>query len=271
MVFDTSDDRFGAYAKRVSKSAKDKQQAPQRTWDKLESLTNRAVSGDLDASGEQELKETRRLWNREHKNTPVGIMASGVDLGADPFGAQNLYHDMSALMSHDQPKMYDRMYPYNMNRFSKAVGSIMGNTLPARIAKGFLGGGDPIVPQNVLNMRRRFPGIDEVIPPNGISTIVPEHIRNSTLGAINEAVEEGEGIFGGRGDLSPDFDYEEDREGRELSAKISFLESIHPDVDYDNVEPELIDELYEKALAKAAQEEEFMHGNIGALSPFQPD
>ena len=199
MVFDTSDDRFGAYAKRVSKSAKDKQQAPQRTWDKLESLTNRAVSGGLDASGEQELKETRRLWNREHKNTPVGIMASGVDLGADPFGAQNLYHDMSALMSHDQPKMYDRMYPYNMNRFSKAVGSIMGNTLPARIAKGFLGGGDPIVPQNVLNMRQRFPGIDEVIPPSGISTIVPEHIRNSTLGAINQAVEEGEGIFSGTG------------------------------------------------------------------------
>ena len=35
--------------------------------------------------------------------------------------------------------------------------------------------------------------------------------------------------------------------------------------------PALIDKLYEEELAKAAQEEEFMQGNIGVLNPLQPD
>ena len=254
------------YQKEISRQARYKQQAPQRAWDDLQRLQNQAVSGALDDTSE--FKQARRDWNRQYKSTPAGIMASGVDLGADPFGAQNLYHDMSAQLAFDAPVAYDEMYPFQPG---KLISSAAENIGPISWLKKMLPKRERITPQNVLNMRQRFPGIDEVIPPTGISTIVPEHIRNSTLGAINEAVEEGEGIFGGRGDLSPDFDYEEDREGRELSAKIAFLESINPNIDYDNVMPEMIDELYEKALAKAAQEEEFMHGNIGALSPFQPD
>ena len=195
-------------------------------------------------------------------------MASGVDLGANPFGAQDLYHDMSALMYHDQPKMYDRMYPLNPGRLISGLAENIGpmgwlnKILPKRERK---------VPANVLAMRERFPGtsnIDNIIPPDGIAPLVPKHIINSTL---NKLMSEDEGIFGGRGDLSPDFDYEEDREGRELSAKISFLESINPNVDYDNVDPSLVEVLYEEALAKAAQEEEFMRGNIGSLNPLQPD
>ena len=259
------------YHRRISESARHKQQAPQRAWDKLESLTNQAVSGPLDASQEQELKETRRLWNREHKNTPMGIMASGGDLGAAPFGAQDLYHDMSSLMYHDQPEMYDRMYPLNPTRLISGLAENIG---PMGWANKILPKRERKVPANVLAMRDRFPGIneitpdgiDKVIPPFGIAPLVPEHIRNSTLWGINQAVEEEEGIFGGvgRGDLSDDFDYEEDREGRELSAKIAFLESVYPDVDYDNVDPSLVEVLYEETLALA-------HGNIGSLNPLQPD
>ena len=268
MVFDTSDDRFGSYAKRVSESAKYKQQAPQRAWDKLESLTNQSVSGDLDASGEQEFKQARREWNRQYKNTPVGIMASGVNLDADPFGAHTLYHDMSALMYHDQPKLFDRMYPLNPSRLISAAAENIG---PLGWLNRIMGKKEKRVPENVLAMRERFPGIsniDEVIPPSGIAPLVPKHIINSTL---NKLMSEDEGIFGGRGDLSPDFDYEEDREGREQSEKISFLESIDPYTDFNKVMPELIDVLYEEALAKAAQEEEFMRGNIWSLNPLQPD
>ena len=83
----------------------------------------------------------------------------------------------------------------------------------------------------------------------GIADLIPDDIKNEEINAINEIANSGEGIFyGGRGDLSPDFDYEEDREGRELSEKIAFLQSINPNVDYNNVMPELIDQLYEKAL-----------------------
>tara|TARA_R110002110_G_scaffold381526_1_gene592418 strand:- start:817 stop:1671 length:855 start_codon:yes stop_codon:yes gene_type:complete len=207
MVFDTSDDRFGDYAKRVSDQARYKQQAPQRAWDNLESLTNQAVSGNLDASGEQEFKQARRDWNRQYKNTPVGIMASGVDLDADPFGAQNLYHDMSSLMYHDQPKMFDRMYPLNPSRLISAAAENIG---PFGLLNRITGKKERRVPANVLAMRKRFPGIsniDEVIPPSGIAPLVPEHIRNSTLSKL---MSEDEGIFyGGRGELSPDFDYEE--------------------------------------------------------------
>lgn len=109
----------------------------------------------------------------------------------------------------------------------------------------------------------------------GIESLVPEDIKNEEINAIQEIADSGEGIFyGGRGDFSSDFDYEEDIEGRELSEKISFLQSIYPNVDYNKVAidmPELIDLLYNQELAKAAQKEEFMHGNIGALNPLQPD
>ena len=106
----------------------------------------------------------------------------------------------------------------------------------------------------------------------GIADLVPDDIKNEEINALNEIANSGEGIFyGGRGEFSPDFDYGEDREGRELSEKIAFLQSIDPYTDYNKVMPALIDQLYEEELAKAAQEEEFMHGNIGALNPLQPD
>jgi len=167
------------------------------------------------------------------------------------------------------------MYPLNPGRLISGLAENIG---PGGWANKILPKRERKVPANVLAMRERFPGInaitpegmDKVIPPVGIAPLVPEQIRNSTLGAINKVMDEGEGIFG-RGELSPDFDYEEDREGRELSAKISFLESINPNVDYDNVDPSLVEVLYEEALAKAAQEEEFMRGNIGSLNPLQPD
>ena len=91
--------------------------------------------------------------------------------------------------------------------------------------------------------------INDIIPQKGIAPLVPEHIQKSTLWGINQDKNEGKGIFyGGRGELPPDFDYEDDREGRELSAKIAFLESIYPHIDYDNVDPSLIDEAYERAM-----------------------
>ena len=104
----------------------------------------------------------------------------------------------------------------------------------------------------------------------GIADLIPDDIKNKEINAINEIVDSGEGIFG-RGDLPPDFDYEADREGRERSEKIVFLQSINPNINYNNVMPELIDVLYKEALEKAAQEKEFMSGNIGALNPLQPD
>ena len=146
-------------------------------------------------------------------------------------------------------------------KMPSAEENIMERILPKRERK---------IPANVLAMRERFPGmINEVVPPSGIAPLIPEHIRTET---IFDLANENEGIFdGGRGDLPPDFDYEADREGRERSEKIAFLESINSNIDYDNVDPALIDELYERALEKAAQEEEFMYGNIGALNPLQPD
>ena len=270
---DTSDDRFAAYAKRQQESALDKYQAPAKTWDKLQNLHNQAVAGQLDDAGVKDLKATRRLWNRKHKNTPVGIMASSVNLDQNPFGAQDLYHDMSAQLFFDQPKTYDRMYPYSPNRWARTVGNLAENTLWGQMIKGIAGDREKKVPGNVLAMRERFPGIiNEVIPPSGIAPLIPEHIRTET---IFDLANENEGIFdGGRGDLSPDFGYEEDIEGRELSEKIAFLQAINPNVNYNQVAiemPELIDSLYEQELAKQAQMEEFMHGNIGAFHPLQPD
>jgi hypothetical protein len=90
---------------------------------------------------------------------------------------------------------------------------------------------------------------DASLYKDGIAKLVPDDIKNQEIASLNEIANSGEGIFyGGRGELSPDFDYEEDREGRELSRKIAFLESINPHIDYDDVMPGLIDELYEKAL-----------------------
>tara|TARA_B100000427_G_scaffold93893_1_gene77501 strand:+ start:1575 stop:2417 length:843 start_codon:yes stop_codon:yes gene_type:complete len=278
LSYDTSDDRFGAYAKRQQQAALDKYQAPAKTWDKLQNLHNQAVAGQLDNAGIKDLKATRRIWNREHKNTPVGIMASSVNLDQNPFGAQDLYHDMSAQLFFDQPKTYDTMYPYSPSRMSQNFGKAIENTLSAQILRGMFGLGDrkTPIPQNVLSMRKRFPGIiNEVVPPSGIADLVSDDIKIEELDALNEIANSGEGIFdGGRGDLSPDFDYEEDKEGRELSEKIAFLQSINPNVDYNKVAidmPELIDSLYDQELAKQAQMEEFMHGNIGALNPLQPD
>jgi len=255
------------YHKRISESARYKQQEPARAWDRLQELQNKAVSGVLD--GTSEFKQARRDWNRQYKNTPVGIEASGVNLGADPFGAQDLYHDMSSQLAYDAPEAYDEMYPFQPGRLISAAAENIG---PIGWLNKMIPKRERITPANVLAMRDRFPGIneitpegmDKVIPPFGISPLVPEHIKKSTLWGINQAVEEEEGIFGGvgRGDLSDDFDYEEDREGRELSAKIAFLESVYPDVDYDNVDPSLVEVLYEETLALA-------HGNIGSLNPLQ--
>jgi len=270
LSYDTSDDRFGAYAKRQQQAALDKYQAPANTWDKLQNLHNQAVAGQLDASGEKDYKATRRLWNREHKNTPVGIMASGVNLDQNPFGAQDLYHDMSAHLFHDKPKLYDRMYPWSPNRWARAVGNLAENTMWGQMIKSIGGDREKKVPENVLAMRERFPGVKAF--DSGITKLVPDDIKIEEINALNEIANSGEGIFyGGRGDLSPDFNYEEDIEGRELSEKIAFLQEINPNIDYNNVMPELIDSLYEQELAKQAQMEEFMHGNIGALNPLQPD
>ena len=209
LSYDTSDDRFGAYAKRQQQSALDKYQAPAKAWDNLQNLQNQAVAGQLDSAGKKEFKQARKDWNREYKNTPVGIMASGVNLDEDPFGAQNLYHDMSSQIFFDQPKLYDEMYPFSPNRFARAAGSLAENTLMGQMIKSIVGDREPKIPANVLAMRKRFPGINKVVPPSGIAPLVPEHIRNSTLGAINKVMDEGEGIFyGGRGELLPDFDRE---------------------------------------------------------------
>ena len=273
LSYDTSDDRFGAYAKSLSDQAAYKKAAPERAWNEMKNYHNQAVSGQLDDAGMSTFKDARRKWNREYKNTPVGIMASGVNLDENPFGAQDLYHDMSAQLFFDAPKTYDTMYPYSPSRMSQNFGKAIENTLSARLIKNMFGGGrdrETPIPANVLAMRKRFPGIiNEVVPPSGIAPLIPEHIRRKT---VFDLANQDEGIFdGGRGDLSPDFDYEEDIEGRELSEKIAFLQSINPNVDYNNVMPALIDKLYEEELAKAAQEEEFMQGNIGALNPLQPD
>jgi len=266
MAFDTSDDRFGAYADRLSDLAQYKRDEPKRAWENLESLHNQAVSGALDNTSE--FKQARRDWNRQYKNTPVGIMASGVDLDANPFGAQDLYHDMSSQLAYDAPTAYDEMYPIQPGKIFSAIAENIG---PMSWLKNILPKREKITPENVLEMRKRFPGIDKLVPGGGLSELVPEHLRQKAIFDINETVEEGEGIFGGRGEFSSDFDYEEDREGRERSEKIVFLQSINPSVDYNKVMPELIDVLYEEALAKVAQEEEFMHGNIGSLNPLQPD
>ena len=65
--------------------------------------------------------------------------------------------------------------------------------------------------------------MNEVIPQKGIAPLVPEHIQKSTLWGINQAINEGEGIYGGRGELPPDFDYEELRKKRRLDYDLAEL------------------------------------------------
>ena len=225
VTFDDKDNRFGAYAKSLSDQAAYKKAAPERAWNEMKNYHNQAVSGQLDDAGMSTFKDARRKWNREYKNTPVGIMASGVNLDENPFGAQDLYHDMSAQLFFDAPKTYDTMYPYSPSRMSQNFGKAIENTLSARLIKNMFGGGrdrETPIPANVLAMRKRFPGIiNEVVPPSGIAPLIPEHIRNSTLSKL---MSEDEGIFyGGRGELSPDFDYEELRKKRRLDYDLAEL------------------------------------------------
>jgi len=217
-MVDTLDDRFGAYAGRLSDLSKYKRDEPKRAWANLESLHNQAVSGALDDVSE--LKQARRDWNRNLKNTPMGIMASGVDLGANPFGAQDLYHDMSAQLSYDAPAAYDEMYPFQPG---KLISGLAKNTLMGKIFESM--GRERRVPENVLAMRERFPGIGEInelVPGGGIATFVPEYQRQKAVFDMNETIDEGEGIFGsvGRGDLPSAFDYEELRRKRRLPYKL---------------------------------------------------
>ena len=193
-MVDTSDDRFGAYASRLSDLSKYKRDEPKRAWENLESLHNQAVSGALDNTSE--FKQARRDWNRQYKNTPVGIMASGVDLDANPFGAQDLYHDMSSQLSYDAPAAYDEMYPIQPGKIFSAIAENIG---PMSWLKNILPKREKITPQNVLEMRKRFPGIDKLVPGGGLSELVPEHLRQKAIFDINETVEEGEGIFSGTG------------------------------------------------------------------------
>ena len=265
-TINTPDDRFGQYAQRVADQARYKYEAPQRAWDNMTNLHRVALAGGLDDAGEKQFKQARRDWNRQYKYTPVGMRASGV---TNPLGAVNLYGDMSSHLDFDAPKLMDRMYPFSRG-IGKLFNAAVENIGPLGWLNRIIPKRDPIVPENVKKMRDRFSPADTF--RSGIADLVPDDIKNQEIDSLKEIADSGEGIFyRGRGDLPPDFDYEEDREGRERSEKIVFLESIHPNIDYDKVDPALIDELYEKALAKAAQEEEFMRGNIGALNPLQPD
>ena len=245
-----------AYHENLSQSALDKYNKPKEAWKNVVAGHQKAVAGSLTADEEKQFKQDRRDWNRLYKSTPVGIMASGVNLDDDPFGAQTLYHDMSAHLGHDAPKLMDRMYPVSRGA-GRIFSAAIENIGPLSWHKKILPKREPKVPENVARMRHRFPGvdhlgfrgnIDEIIPPYGIAPLIPEHIRNSTL---NKLMSEDEGIFyGGRGELSPDFDYEEEREGRELSLKRAFLKSINPYIDYDSMPSEFIETFYEDELNK---------------------
>ena len=245
-----------AYHENLSQSALDKYNKPKEAWKNVVAGHQKAVAGSLTADEEKQFKQDRRDWNRLYKSTPVGIMASGVNLDDDPFGAQTLYHDMSAHLGHDAPKLMDRMYPLSRGA-GKIFSAAIENIGPLSWLKKILPKREPKVPANVARMRDRFPGadhlgfrgnIDEFIPQKGIAPLVPEHIQKSTLSKL---MSEDEGIFyGGRGELSPDFDYEEEREGRELSLKRAFLKSINPYIDYDSMPSEFIETFYEDELNK---------------------
>ena len=81
-------------------------------------------------------------------------------------------------------------------------------------------------------------------------------------------------VTGGRGDLSPGFDYETDRHNREQSAKKAFLKQFNPDIDFDNVNvAPHIDALYQRELEKqqgtdqiAPKADEVWDEGIGTLT-----
>jgi hypothetical protein len=77
-------------------------------------------------------------------------------------------------------------------------------------------------------------------------------------------------VTGGRGDLSPGFDYETDRHNREQSAKKAFLKQFNPDIDFDNVNvAPHIDALYQRELEKQQADEVWDEG-IGSLTEPTP-
>jgi RNA polymerase-binding transcription factor DksA len=218
-MVDTSDWRFSRGRRRSGpQSFLDQKAASSRAgqvFHEMATRQGRMTSPGYTAS-ESEVdrqKELRRDWNRNLKNTPMGIMASGVNLDADPFGAQNLYHDMSAHLAHDAPAAYNQMYPFQPGRL---ISGLAENVGPFGWMNRMLPDMERRTPANVLAMRERFPGIsniDNIIPPVGIAPLIPEHIRRKT---VFDLTNEDEGIFGGRGEFSPDFDYDELRRKRRL-------------------------------------------------------
>jgi hypothetical protein len=235
------------------------------------------------------------------RGLPEGARRTGRTLFQDPSKSQGFFGDVRSMAGDIIPGMTRRPNPAAVRApewnplheeghgrdwfidefgkpFSETLEGIMKLALPGPLK--FMGSKREPLPsdrswiQEGLGEYDKVPMIDFDASSyqDGITKLVPDDIKNQEIASLNEIANSGEGIFyGGRGELSPDFDYEEDREGRELSEKIAFLQAINPNVDYNNVMPELIDQLYEEELAKAAQEEEFMHGNIGALNPLQPD
>jgi hypothetical protein len=205
VTFDDKDNRFGAYAKSLSDQAAYKKAAPERAWNEMKNYHNQAVSGQLDDAGIAKFKDLRHDWNRKYKNTPVGIMASGVNLDENPFGAQDLYHDMSAQLFFDQPKTYDTMYPYSPGRMSQNFGKALENTLSAQFIKSLFGGRDreTPIPENVLKMRERFPGVTSSADSNLYNddfNIFDIYLENSQIPRKPEP-------YFGRGELPEDFDY----------------------------------------------------------------
>ena len=210
-TINTPDDRFGQYAQRVADQARYKHEAPQRAWDNMTNLHRVALAGGLDAAGEKQFKQDRRDWNRKFKYTPVGIMASGVDLDDNPFGAQDLYHDMSAQLHFDAPKLMDRMYP-----FSRGIGRLFNaaveNIGPLGWLNRIIPKRDPIVPENVLAMRDRFSPAD-ILKGDIASYPVEEVDEVSDLDLFEPYVANSQMDmthlypYHGRGELSEDFDY----------------------------------------------------------------
>jgi hypothetical protein len=240
-TINTPDDRFGQYAHRVADQARYNYEAPQRAWDNLQHSHRVALAGGLDAAGEKQFKQDRRDWNRKFKYTPVGIMASGVDLDDNPFGAQDLYHDMSAQLHFDAPKLMDRMYP-----FSRGIGRLFNaaveNIGPLGWLNRIIPKRDPIVPENVLAMRDRFSPAD--ILKGDIASYPVDEVDLSRgtawYGPYNEDWEKLQSYL--RGDIERDEDIE----------RIFF-----------DTQPSIIEETDEM--------DEFMSGNIGILNPLQPN
>ena len=234
----TPDDRFGQYAQRVADQARYKYEAPQRAWDNMTNLHRVALAGGLDDAGEKQFKQARRDWNRKFKYTPVGIMASGVDLDDNPFGAQDLYHDMSAQLHFDAPKLMDRMYPFSRG-IGKFFNAAVENIGPLGWLNRIIPKRDPIVPENVLAMRDRFSPADILkgdiasYPVDEVSdwNLFEPYVENSQMDITHLHP------YHGRGELSEDFDYSQFPSGVE--------EVIDEDVTDDSV-VENIEEVIEE-------------------------